>query len=166
MPRIRFLIATSLLPLFPTTRLFSLKRRLLRWAGVDVGEGTRIHSRAHLETSHVRLGRDVWVGGATFISGNPGAPVVIGDRVDIAPRVTLITGTHVPGDAQRRAGEGYARGINIGDGTWLGAGSLVLPGVNIGEGVIVAAGSVVTRDVPPHVLVAGVPARIVKELEG
>jgi maltose O-acetyltransferase len=66
---------------------------------------------------------------------------------------------------QRRAGEGVANSIEIGDGCWIGARSIILGGVRIGEGSVVAAGSVVTRDVPSNVLIAGVPACIKRKLE-
>lgn len=54
--------------------------------------------------------------------------------------------------------------ITIGDYVWLGARSIILKGVTIGDHSVVAAGSVVTRDVPPYTLVAGSPARVIKEL--
>ena len=54
--------------------------------------------------------------------------------------------------------------MTIGDGCWLGARAVVLPGVRIGAGSIVAAGALVTRDVPPNSLVAGVPAKLVRDL--
>ena len=47
---------------------------------------------------------------------------------------------------------------------WVGVNATILPGVTIGEGAIVAAGAVVTKDVPPRTLVAGIPAKVVKEL--
>ena len=53
--------------------------------------------------------------------------------------------------------------IEIGDKVWVATGAIILPGVKIGDGAIVAAGAVVTKDVPPRCMVAGVPARIVKE---
>jgi acetyltransferase-like isoleucine patch superfamily enzyme len=54
-------------------------------------------------------------------------------------------------------------GVILEDDVWLGANSTILPGVKIGSGSIVAAGSVVTKDVPPNVIVAGVPARIIRD---
>ena len=54
--------------------------------------------------------------------------------------------------------------ITIGDDVWIGCNSIILKGVKIGNGSIVAAGSVVTKSVPPFSLVAGNPAKIVKEL--
>ena len=62
-------------------------------------------------------------------------------------------------------GQGVVRGsIRIGDGCWIGSGVTVVSGVTIGTGAVVAAGSVVTKDVPPNSLVAGVPARLVRQL--
>ncbi|MDD5247876.1 MAG: DapH/DapD/GlmU-related protein [Rhodocyclaceae bacterium] len=54
--------------------------------------------------------------------------------------------------------------IEIGDGCWIGARTIILGGVRMGPGCVVGAGSVVTRNVPANVLVAGVPARVVREL--
>lgn len=53
--------------------------------------------------------------------------------------------------------------IIIGDNVWIGAGSIILKGVHIGEGSMIAAGAVVTRDVPAHCVVGGVPAKVIKE---
>ena len=54
------------------------------------------------------------------------------------------------------------RGVSIGANVWIGMNSLILKGVTIGDGAIVAAGSVVVRDVPAKAVVAGVPAKVVK----
>lgn len=59
---------------------------------------------------------------------------------------------------------GINKSVHIGDDVWIGTGAIILPGVKIGSRSIVAAGAVVNRDVPEDVLVAGVPARIVKRL--
>ena len=58
-----------------------------------------------------------------------------------------------------------AHEINIKDRVWIGAGAIIMPGVTIGEGAMVAAGSVVTRDVPPRMVVAGIPARILRSVD-
>ena len=108
------------------------------------------------------------VGANSFISDDClidcSADVTIGDRVDLAAGVRLITAGHDYTDARRRAGARRDAAIHIDDGAWLGAGAMVLGGVRVGADVVVAAGAVVTCDCLPHGLYAGVPARRIKEL--
>lgn len=59
-----------------------------------------------------------------------------------------------------------AEGIVIENDVWLGSAAVVTDGVHIGQGAVVAAGAVVTKDVPAHSVVAGVPARVIKEVGG
>jgi acetyltransferase-like isoleucine patch superfamily enzyme len=59
-----------------------------------------------------------------------------------------------------------AQGIVVEDDVWLGAGAVLTDGVRVGKGAVVAAGAVVTRDVPPHTVVGGVPARPIKNITG
>jgi maltose O-acetyltransferase len=90
--------------------------------------------------------------------------VIIGDNVFIGPNVGLHTSGH-PLDAKRRnAGLEYARPISIGNSVWIGAGVQVMPGVTIGHNSVIGAGSVVTRDIPPDVVAAGVPCRVLKSI--
>jgi maltose O-acetyltransferase len=86
--------------------------------------------------------------------------VIIGLRVAIAPRVTLVVSSR-PQLSQIGPYVRSAHGrIIIGDDAWLGTGCIVLPGVRIGNGAVVGAGAVVTRDVPDYAVVAGIPARL------
>ena len=57
----------------------------------------------------------------------------------------------------------FAKSVRIGDKVWLGARVTICPGVTIGDGAIVGAGAVVTKDVPPRTIVAGVPAKVVRQ---
>ena len=92
------------------------------------------------------------------------APVTIGEDVQIASSVQLLTATH-PLDANaRRERWESAHPITIGDGAWLGGGVIVCPGVSIGAQAVIGAGSVVTRDVPARQLAYGNPCRPVREL--
>lgn len=88
----------------------------------------------------------------------------IGDNVSIGPKSTIVTDTHELGDGGKRAGKNIHLPISIGNGTWIGANVTILAGVTIGSGVVVAAGAVVTKDVEDNVLVAGVPAKVIKTL--
>ena len=90
--------------------------------------------------------------------------VTIGQRVRIGP-YTLIMDSDFH-DVSDTAKEGKIDPVTIGDDVWIASKVTILKGVTIGKGSMVAAGSVVTRDVPDYTLVAGVPARPVKQLRG
>ncbi|MGI9277607.1 MAG: sugar O-acetyltransferase [Endozoicomonas sp.] len=93
------------------------------------------------------------------------APVKIGDNVMFGPNVTLSSAGH-PLDAPTRiTGLEFAQPITIGDNVWLGANVTINPGVSIGDNVVIGSGSVVTRDIPANVVAAGVPCRVIRELE-
>jgi acetyltransferase-like isoleucine patch superfamily enzyme len=148
----------------PETRLFRLKAWLLRIAGVHLGKNVRIcSSSVILGNGHLWVGDETWIGPQVLISS--GSQVIIGNSVDIAPRVYIGTGTHkIDRDGMHSAGAGVNMDVVIGDGVWLGIGSVVLPGVTIGDKSVVSAGAVVKENVPPRVLVGGVPARVIREL--
>lgn len=93
------------------------------------------------------------------------APVTIGDYVMIGPNTSIITVNHPLSPSKRRRHIGQAKPVTIGDDVWIGAGCTILPGVTIGSNVVVAADAVVTRDVPGNCVVAGVPARVIREIE-
>lgn len=88
--------------------------------------------------------------------------ITIEDGALIGPQVKLITENHAEDPDIRQ--HVYSQPIMIRQKAWLGAGATVLPGVTIGENAIVGAGSVVTKDVPDNTIVAGVPARIVRNI--
>ena len=128
-----------------------------------LGAGTEIRTGFACD-----YGENIRIGAGGFVNFNcvflDCAAIEIGDRVQIAPAVQLYTATH-PLEAEARAsGLESARPIRIGDDVWIGGGAILLPGVTVGEGAVVAAGAVVTREVPPRVLVAGNPARLVRRL--
>lgn len=93
------------------------------------------------------------------------ASVRIGSHVYMGYEVMLITVDHDLGSSLQRCGPRLQGPIEVGDGAWIGSRAIILPGVRIGRGAVVAAGSVVTKDVAPDTLVAGVPARFVRDLE-
>ena len=150
--------------LIPETRNFRLKRRCLRWAGVDVANHVRACSSIKvLGSGDLSIGKDTWIGHDCMIVS--ACSVQIGEKVDVGPRVFIGTGTHkFDVNGERSAGIGTTHPIIINNGVWLGAGCLILPGVTIGEKAVVAAGAVVESDVKPYTLVGGVPARLIKHL--
>lgn len=93
-----------------------------------------------------------------------GATVTIGSNVLIAPNVGIYTAGH-PMDVERRnQGLEYALPIVIHDNVWIGGCATILPGVTLGRGCVIGAGCVVTKDVPPMVLFAGNPGRVIRPI--
>lgn len=92
------------------------------------------------------------------------AKVTIGNNVFIGPQCGIYTAVHPLDFATRNTGLEKALPVAIHDNVWLGGKVCVLPGVTIGEGAVVGAGSVVTKDVPPHTLVAGNPAKVIRKI--
>ena len=93
-------------------------------------------------------------------------PVTIGSHVNLAQGITVTALNHNFSDENKRIDEQgiSTTPVTIEDDIWIGANAVILPGVNIGNHSVVAAGAVVTKDVPPHSLVAGVPAKIIKQI--
>jgi maltose O-acetyltransferase len=153
------------LPLHVGTRL---RVRIFRLAGFRIGRGTvmwgtpTITGRGDLYRRLV-VGEECWFNAGCFI--DLGAPVTIGNRVAFGQQVLLMTSTHVLTGPDRRSGPLEARPITIHDAAWVGARATLLPGVTVGEGAVVAAGAMVTKDVPPHTVVAGVPANVIRHFD-
>lgn len=111
---------------------------------------------------NISIGRRTFINYAAIVLDV--ARVTIGDEVQIATGVQLLTAEHPMDPVARRAGNESARPIAIHDGVWIAGGTIVCPGVTIGENSVIGAGSVVTRDVEPGVLAAGNPCREVRRL--
>ncbi|MBH0228668.1 sugar O-acetyltransferase [Halobacillus yeomjeoni] len=92
-------------------------------------------------------------------------PIHIGKRVLIGPSVQIYTATHPVEREIRNNGLEYGKPVKIGDDVWIGGSAVINPGVTIGDQAIIGAGAVVTKDVPPKVVVAGNPARVIRELD-
>ena len=93
-------------------------------------------------------------------------PVNIGHHVNLAQGITVTALNHNFEDSEKRIDE---QGVSttpvvIEDDVWIGANAVILPGVRVGTHSVVAAGAVVTKEVPPHSIVAGIPAKIIKKI--
>ena len=145
----RLHLARIVFRFLPETRVFAFKAALLRWCGAKIGSGARVCSSVTvIGCGELVVGEDTWIGHQTFIAAN--SVVKIGSCVDIGPQVYIGTGTHeLDPTGPRIAGRGQNLDIEIGDGVWLGARSLILPGVGINLSLPwTAAGAVVTRTCP------------------
>lgn len=112
--------------------------------------------------AQISVGRDVFINYNFTVLDV--CQVTIGDRTLIGPNVSIYAAGHPIAPEDRATGWEYGGPIHIGNDVWLGGSCVVLAGVTIGDGAVVAAGSVVTRDVPPNTVVAGNPARVLRQI--
>lgn len=112
-------------------------------------------------------GKNITFGDSVFLNFNcvilDVAKVTVGSFVFMAPNVQIYTAGH-PLDWQERRKVEFGKPITIGDDVWIGGSAIICPGVTIGSKSVIGAGAVVTKDVPSGVVVAGNPARILKQL--
>ena len=180
---------TSLTRIFWWTPLFkgrleSFGRGLYLYGGlpfisgpvnIQLGDNCRISGQSTFsgrastpEPTVLKIGNNIDIGWMTTIA--VGRTVLIGDNVRIAGRCLLIGYPGHPIDAEARAAglpetSDQVGDIILEDDVWLATGVSVMADVRIGRGTVVAAGSVVTRDLPPMVLAAGVPAKVIRSLD-
>lgn len=109
---------------------------------------------------NIRIGKRVFFNSGCKFQDQGG--IIIGDDVLVGHNCVIATLNHAE-DPDHRA-DMTPKPVRIGDKVWIGANVTILPGVTVGEGAILAAGAVVTKDVPPRTTVAGIPARVVKNL--
>ncbi len=88
--------------------------------------------------------------------------IEIGDRILIGPRAKLISVNHPLNPQDRHKLE--LKSVIIGRNVWIGADATILPGVTVGDNAVVAAGALVSKDVPANTLVAGLPAKVIKQI--
>ena len=140
--------------------------------GIEIGEGTfvmhgsvlHVYNFRQLPHASIRIGRNSLIGEYNVLRGQGG--IKIGDRVYTSPFVQLLAVNHRFDDPSRSfVDQGItAEGIVIEDDVWIGSGAAIADGVRVGRGAVIAAGAVVVRDVPPHALVGGVPAKVIREI--
>ncbi|WP_396278352.1 acyltransferase [Glutamicibacter creatinolyticus] len=166
-------------------RLHALERRLALIAPTRayVSPDSEVDETAQIDSSvkfhgivnvgkYTKIKRDVEVSDSTigsYSSISRGVTLrprtTVGNRVLIGSFTLLMTGRHEIGSTSQRAGKLRIDAINIEDGSWIGSNVTILGGVTVGEGSVVGAGSLVTKDVPKNSVVAGVPAKIIREIE-
>jgi acetyltransferase-like isoleucine patch superfamily enzyme len=160
-------VARGALLVFNALQGAALVPRMARWAALRIW-GVRA-STHRIDHGCWFGGRDIHIGPGTFVNfgcvfDNLG-PIRIGAECHFGMRAMLITSTHEIGSSSSRAGALAGKPITVGDGSWIGAGAIVLPGVTVGRGCIVASGAVVTRDCESDGVYAGNPARRLRDLE-
>jgi len=112
----------------------------------------------------ITIGSNTFIGQGSIIVSK--SRTTIGNDCLIAEQVTIRDQNHIvaPGRLVRESGF-EVQDIEIGDNVWIGAKVCILAGVTIGSGCVIGAGSVVTRNIPPHTIAVGNPARIIRQIE-
>lgn len=127
----------------------------------EFGAGSQIYGRISSERAYyVRIGARCTLNEGVKIFAREW--VTIGDDVRISPDVVILTGG-LAFDGKPPY-EHFEKPVTIENGAWIGTKATILAGVTVGAGAVVAAGAVVTHDVPARTVVAGVPARVLREL--
>jgi acetyltransferase-like isoleucine patch superfamily enzyme len=159
--------------------LLGMRRGFTVPPGCRVDAFPRVARNSGIKDARVILGRHcrLFFGVGFYLRGS-GARVTIGahtylnrrteitcrERITIGERCAIAWDVNIMDtDAHTFEDRPDTAPVTIGDHVWIGAGAMVLKGVTIGDGAVVAARSVVTKDVPPGVLVAGSPARVIRE---
>lgn len=150
--------------LLPETKCFALKRFIYRLQGYKIGKNTRICSSARIYgPGKIEIGENVWIGPEVMIISS--SYIKIDDNSGLGPRVYISTGTHKIGDTKNTMlGTGINKDVLIKKGCMISSYALIMPGITIEEMTVVGAGAVVTKNFNSYSMLAGVPAKVIKDL--
>jgi maltose O-acetyltransferase len=154
----------GLLRLYNLAEALPERQTILRQLLGDIGSNSTIEPPFYCAYGrNIYLGDHVYLGVlCTILDCNE---VRIGHHVMIGPAVQIYTPGHLLQAQARNQGWEVAKPVVIEDNVWIGGGAILLPGVTVGRNAVVGAGAVVSRDVPPNTVVAGNPARVIREIE-
>lgn len=153
-----------LLRLFNSTEAESDRLAILRQLLGHIGQGSIIEPPFHCS-----YGRNTCLGDHVFLNATctilDNNEVRVGDHVMFGPMVQIYTAIHPLQAEARNQGWETTKPITIEEGVWVAGGAILLPGVTIGRNAVVGAGAVVSQSVPANTVVAGNPARVIREIE-
>lgn len=166
---LRLWLANLCCALIPPRSFSTARARIYRTVGFGIAPRVAFVGKVTIRGSGSAIYKRLRIGAGSLVGEgvlfNLDAEVNIGANVSLGPGVSIYTSTHLLGPGSRRmTPDVITRPVRIGDGAWIGVGSVLLPGADIGCGAVVGAGSVVSEPVAAHQLVAGNPARTVQEL--
>lgn len=139
------------------------RKKLLKELLGDMGEEIWIEPPVHMA-----YGTNVHIGNHFYANFNlvivDDIDVYIGEHVMIAPNVTITPTGHPVDPEIRKPGTQFSIPVRIGNDVWIGSNVVILPGVNIGDNSVIGAGSVVTHDIPENVVAVGNPCCVLRKI--
>lgn len=154
----------ELLRLYNQTHTDPERQAILRKIVGHLGQDSMIES-----PFNCTYGQNIYLGDHVYLNFNcvilDNNSVHIGNHVMVGPAVQIYTAAHPIQAEPRNQGWEVAKAITIEDNVWIGGGAILLPGIHIGRNVVIGAGAVISRDVPAFSVVAGNPARVIREIE-
>lgn len=151
---------------FNATRPTEQKKRqeLLKEMFGAIGEGCYIEPPLRCNWG----GKNVYFGNNVYANFNltmvDECEIRIGNSVMFGPNVVIVTGTHPVSPRLREKQTQYNLPVSIGNNAWIGSNVVIMPGVNIGDNTIIGAGSIVTKNIPANVIAYGIPCKLIREI--
>ncbi|MGU8350337.1 sugar O-acetyltransferase [Clostridium perfringens] len=140
------------------------REKILKKMFAEIGDDCYIEPPFHTNWG----GKNVHFGNGVYANFNltmvDDCDIFVGNNVMFGPNVTVSAGTHPIHPELRSKQAQYNIPIHIGNNVWIGANSVILPGVNIGDNSVIGAGSIVTKDIPSNVVAVGNPCRVLREI--
>lgn len=140
------------------------RERMLKEMFAEIGEGCYVEPPFHANFGghHVHFGTGIYANfNLTMVDDTH---IYVGDYTMFGPNVTVATAGHPILPELRQRGLQYNAAVYIGKNCWIGAGALIMPGVNIGDDTVIGAGSIVTKDIPSGVIAVGNPCKVLREV--
>lgn len=128
----------------------------------NAGKNINIEKGANFGIGNdIEIGDNSGIGVDCFIRG----PLKIGNNVMMGPEVQILTKNHIieRTDISMIEQGSYVKPVLIGNDVWIGTRAIILPGVEIGDGSVIGAGSVLTKNIEPYSIVGGVPAKLIRK---
>lgn len=139
------------------------RMEILRRLFAEIGDNVHFERGLYVEFGwNVSIGNNFY--GNLDLTMLDGAPITIGSEVLIGPKCGLYATNHAIDPTERASNAVVSRPITIEDNVWIGGSVCVIGGVTIGKGSVIGAGSVVTRSIPPMVVAAGNPCRVIRKI--
>lgn len=167
---LRFFVFTLLMLLFKLAIFPPLRSLFLKALGARIGKNTILHNVKFFNIYRTGF-KGFVIGDSCFIGDEVlfdlADKIIIEDQVTFAERVTVLTHTNVgfKDHPLQRYFPAFTKPVIFKRDCFIGTNVTILPGVTIGECSFIAAGCVVTKDVPPKVVVGGVPGRVIREIK-